>query len=63
MICLMFLKGGPKPLEGSGETSDEDGSTSKGAVYTEELEKAKQEYTSMQEDFLKMLQLKEEKNS
>ena len=57
---LVFLKGGPPPLEESRDGSDEEGSTSEGEVEIEELEKAKQEYTLMQEDFLKMLQLQEE---
>eukprot|EP00794_Sanderia_malayensis_P021110 gene21110-23176_t len=47
----------------SREASDEDEDSSEGEVDTEELEKAKQEYTIMQEDFLKMLQLQEEKIS
>ena len=59
----VFLKGGPLPLDGLREASDEGGSASEGEVDPEELEKMKQEYTSMQEDFLKMLQLQEEKIS
>ena len=62
---LVFLKGGPPPLEESEEASDEDEgeNTSEGEADTDELEKAKREYTLVQEDFLKMLQLQEEKIS
>ena len=60
---IAFINGDPPPLEktvGEGE-DDSDGDISEGEIDTEELEKAKQEYTLMQEDFLKMLQLQEEK--
>ena len=55
---LAFLKDEPPPLEESSE-EDEGSNETNGTSY--ELERAKKEYTQMQEQFLKTLQLQEEK--
>ena len=53
-----FLKDGPPPLE---ESNEEDEGSSETNGTSDELERAKEDYTQMQEQFLKTLQLQEEK--